>query len=206
MITILIFLIILSLLVFVHEAGHFLAAKAFKVRVDEFGLGYPPRAKKLFSWRGTLFTLNWLPFGGFVRIFGENPSEENIKDPNSFSEKNRGAQALILSAGVFGNFLLAWILISMGLMLGMPSPEGLGLPVENVRTTITQILPDSPADKAGLKAGDTLVGLNRGEEASTLSPDAISAFIGESEEPVSVTVLRKEELIKKTIVPNTDIL
>src|SRR3989344_8492969 len=74
--SLIIFLIILSALIIVHELGHFGVAKRFGIRVDEFGLGYPPKAAKLFSWRGTDFTLNWLPFGGFVKIFGENPEPE----------------------------------------------------------------------------------------------------------------------------------
>ena len=110
--TIIIFLIILSALIFVHEMGHLLAAKYFGIRVDEFGFGYPPRAKKLFTWRGTLFTLNWLPFGGFVKIFGENPNEL-AQSPDSFQNKNRGVQALVLAGGVIFNFVFAAILLAI---------------------------------------------------------------------------------------------
>src|SRR3989338_1923666 len=85
---IIIFLIILSLLIIVHELGHFAAAKKFGIRVDEFSLGYPPRAGKLFRWKGTDFTLNWLPFGGFVRIFGEDG--ENIRQ---LEEQNSSAKS-----------------------------------------------------------------------------------------------------------------
>ena len=74
--SIIIFIIILSALIIVHELGHFLVAKRFGIRVDEFGLGFPPRITKLFTWKGTPFTLNWLPFGGFVKIFGENPVDK----------------------------------------------------------------------------------------------------------------------------------
>src|SRR3989344_6773778 len=111
--SIIIFLIILSVLVIVHEVGHFSIAKKFGVRVDEFGLGYPPRAKRLFSWRGTEFTLNWLPFGGFVKIFGENPAENLAVQPPSdnFQAKGKGVQALVLVAGVVFNLIFAWLLI-----------------------------------------------------------------------------------------------
>ena len=68
----LLFFIILSVLVVVHEFGHFAVAKFFGIRADEFGLGYPPRLFKLFTWKETLFSLNWLPFGGFVKIFGQS--------------------------------------------------------------------------------------------------------------------------------------
>src|SRR3990167_5300818 len=105
--SIIIFIIILSVLIIVHELGHFLVDKRFGIRVDEFGLGFPPRAKKLFTWKNTPFTLNWLPFGGFVKIFGENPSSDEAKeiDSESFASKNRGIQAAVLVAGVVGNFL-----------------------------------------------------------------------------------------------------
>ena len=76
MTTILAFIIALLVLVIIHELGHFFAAKLFSVRVDEFGIGYPPRARKLFRWKGTDFTLNWLPLGGFVKIFGEEDEED----------------------------------------------------------------------------------------------------------------------------------
>src|SRR3989344_7686770 len=99
--SLIIFLIILSALIIVHELGHYGVAKRFGIRVDEFGLGYPPKAAKLFSWRGTDFTLNWLPFGGFVKIFGENPAEGETKETaakGSFVSKNRGIQAAVLVA------------------------------------------------------------------------------------------------------------
>ena len=67
-----IFILILSTLILIHELGHFIAARKFDMEVEEFGIGFPPRAKKLFTWKGTLFSLNWLPIGGFVKIKGEN--------------------------------------------------------------------------------------------------------------------------------------
>jgi regulator of sigma E protease len=123
--SIIIFLIMLSVLVVVHEAGHMFVAKYFGIRVDEFGLGFPPRLKKLFRWRNTDFTLNWLPFGGFVKIFGENPSnkvEEITHD--SFQYKSRGVQASVLVAGVVANLVFAWILFSLVLMLGIEGEAG----------------------------------------------------------------------------------
>ncbi len=126
--SIIIFLVILSALVIVHELGHFSVAKYFGIRVDEFGLGYPPKAKRLFNWKGTEFTLNWLPFGGFVKIFGENSSESTPELENSlvlsdsFENKNRGIQAGVLLAGVVGNFLFAWLLIFVVLVSGLSAP------------------------------------------------------------------------------------
>ena len=201
------FLIILSVLVIVHELGHFLVAKYFNIRVDEFGLGYPPRAKKLFSWKGTDFTLNWLPFGGFVKIFGENPNEEMLeKDERAFSSKNRGIQASVLVAGVVFNFLFAWILISIGFMSGMPAPVGMDLPITNPQTVITEVMPGSPADKAGLKSGDTIVGVKRGMVQSELDPLKLSLFIASSPEPLAVSIKRGSESFLKTISTSDSIV
>lgn len=205
--TIIIFLIILSALVLVHEAGHFFVAKYFGIRVDEFGLGYPPKAKKLFSWRGTDFTLNWLPFGGFVKIFGENydetPNPVISSRNDSFLNKNRGIQSAVLVSGVIGNFIFAWFLISLGFMIGMPTPEGLSLPVTDSHTVITEVMPDSPAQSAGLKSGDIIMSFSG---LSSVSPENIMQFINESSEPVEVTVSRGSKTIIKTISPTEGIV
>jgi regulator of sigma E protease len=161
MMTIIIFLIVLAVLVFVHELGHFLAAKSAGIRVDEFGIGFPP---KIFSFKKgeTLYSLNAIPFGGFVKIFGENPDQESIEGPEkerSFVHKPKLVQAWVLAAGVLFNIIFAWILLSIGLMIGMPVASdytGSGT-VENPQVMITYISPDSPAEKAGLKAGDRLI-------------------------------------------------
>ena len=121
--SIIIFLIILLVLVLVHEAGHFFLAKRFGIRVDEFGFGFPP---KLFGkkWGETEYTLNLLPLGGFVKIFGETPDDENINGPDSarsFVNKAKWKQAVVLVAGIAMNFLLAWVLFSFGFMSGLPT-------------------------------------------------------------------------------------
>ncbi len=117
--SVIIFLIILSVLVVAHEAGHMFAAKSIGARVEEFGVGFPPRLKKLFSWRGTTFVLNWLPFGGYVKILGENPTDESEASPDSLSSKSYGKQIFVLIAGVIANFVLAWILFSIVQMIGI---------------------------------------------------------------------------------------
>ncbi len=123
--SVIIFLIILSVLVIVHEAGHLWAAKASGVRVDEFGVGFPPKIKKLFTWRGTDFFLNLLPFGGYVKIFGENPLEEGAEEGrDSFLSKKFGPKILILLSGVLANLVLAWILFSVIQMIGIESQDG----------------------------------------------------------------------------------
>ena len=206
--SIIIFLIILSVLVIVHEVGHFSIAKKFGVRVDEFGLGYPPRAKRLFSWRGTEFTLNWLPFGGFVKIFGENPAENLAGQPPSdnFQAKSKGVQALVLVAGVVFNLIFAWLLISLGFLTGIPAPAGLSLPVENPQTIVTTVIPGSPAAEAGLKSGDAIVALRRGDIEAEISPAAISEFIAQSEDKLEFLIKRGERELELEILPSQDII
>src|SRR3989338_10260788 len=123
---IIIFLIILALLVLVHEFGHFIIAKKNGVRVDEFGLGFPPIifGKKIGE---TLYSVNLLPFGGFVKIFGENA--ESLETPEgttedserSLAHKSRFVQAAVLSGGVLFNAIFAWLVISLGLIFGLPT-------------------------------------------------------------------------------------
>ena len=205
--SIIIFLIILSTLIIVHELGHFLVARKSGIRVDEFGLGFPPRAKKLFTWKGTPFTLNWLPFGGFVKIFGENPEQvTSVAPSDSFQSKNRGIQASVLLAGVIGNFIFAWSLISVGFIIGLPTPAGLPIPIENPRTIITTVLPDSPAALGGLRSGDAIISLLRNGDSSELSPEALSLFIAQSFEPLTFEIERGKEISNKTIIPKEGIV
>src|SRR3954470_21933473 len=101
---------ILILLIVVHELGHFLVAKITKVRVEEFGVGYPPRAFLFGKWGRTEYTLNWLPFGGFVRLYGDDGNFDHGR--GSITDAKRYVQALILVAGVAANTLLAWFLFA----------------------------------------------------------------------------------------------
>src|SRR5512133_2268267 len=116
--TIIIFLLILGVIVFAHELGHFTMAKLFGVKVEEFGLGFPPRiiGKKNGE---TEYTVNWIPLGGFVKIAGEDG--ENRDDPRSFGAKPIWQRAIILSAGVLMNFILAVVLFSAVFMSGFPT-------------------------------------------------------------------------------------
>src|ERR1700741_1905966 len=110
--TVLIFIIVLAVLIFVHELGHFVFAKLFGVRVDAFKIGFGP---KLCAWKSgeTEYGVNLIPFGGYVKIFGENPDDENTHGPDaprSFVNKPRWKQAFVLVAGVLFNFIFAWTL------------------------------------------------------------------------------------------------
>lgn len=185
MLSILIFIIILGVLIVVHEFGHFIVAKKAGIRVDEFGIGYPPRALKLFKWKETVFTLNWIPFGGFVKIFGENPDEESISGPDSsrsFVHKPKLHQAAVIVAGVTFNVIFAWLLISLGFMIGLPtSVTNTNNPskVENVRLVVTAVAPESPAATAGIKVGDTITSFESGKDTlAKLEPEDAVSFIG----------------------------
>jgi regulator of sigma E protease len=124
--TIIVFFFILGLLVFVHELGHFIAAKKSGMKVEEFGFGFPPR---LFGMKrgDTTYSLNWIPLGGFVKITGENG---DTTDPNAFGNKPAWQRFIVLIAGVVMNVVLAWFLISIALIIGWPSliQEGEKLP------------------------------------------------------------------------------
>lgn len=179
--SILIFIIILLVLVLAHEAGHFFTAKKFGIRVDEFGFGFPPR---LFGFKKgeTEYTFNLLPIGGFVKIFGEDPNTENTSGPDakrSFVNKPKWQQAMVLFAGVFANFLLAWFLFSFGFMSGLPSSVGAGeYELTNVSTIVVSVSPDSPASKGGLKSGDKIFSIKNNEfSPSSTSPETIKNLI-----------------------------
>src|SRR5438045_5628428 len=125
-ISILLFLVVLAILIFVHELGHFVVAKLSGIRVDEIALGFPPR---LWSFRQgeTQYSVNLIPFGGYVKIFGEDPDVESISGPDSsrsFVNKPKYTQAIVLVAGVTFNVLFAWLLFSGSLMSGLSAPVG----------------------------------------------------------------------------------
>ncbi len=219
--TIIIFLIILGVLVFVHELGHFLLAKRAGVRAEEFGFGYPPRALILGKKWGTLFTLNWIPFGGFVKISGENYEEENEADSVRLSSKSfprgqkrltevsRWWQAAILSAGIIFNIIFAWLLFSLGFMIGLPTPvdNDFGADVKNPALTIVGVLPDSPAQSAGLKSGDKIISVSSAAgKALSLTSESVSDFVGDSSGEIKMDVARGSKTISFSLSPKEGIV
>lgn len=175
---ILIFIAVIIALIVVHEIGHFVAAKLSGMRVDEFGLGYPPRALILGKVGETIYTLNWLPFGGFVKIFGEDGTNGtgNV-DPRSFSARPRILQAIVLVAGVAMNLLFAYVLITGALVVGTPraiSPEEM-TKATDVNLVVSNVLPESPAFNAGIRAGDIIISAE--SENKILTGLAASEFV-----------------------------
>lgn len=147
------FLIILSILILVHELGHFLMAKKFKIKVEEFGFGYPPRFFGIRK-KGTIYSLNLLPFGGFVRMKGEDPSTSlrasSAAGKNSFASQPKRVRLMVLLAGVAMNFLL-------GVVLFAAIYTRLGIPEKVDYLVVTAVAKDSPAEKAGIKSEDKLI-------------------------------------------------
>lgn len=115
-ITIVVFLVIFSALILIHEFGHFTAAKRAGVKVEEFGMGLPPRIWGVKKGE-TLYSINWIPFGGFVRMLGEDG--ESKKNQNSFASKSPAVQLWIVSAGVVMNLLLSFVLLTIGFWIGI---------------------------------------------------------------------------------------
>ncbi len=164
--TIIIFIALLLILVLAHEWGHFFAARRLGVGVEEFGFGFPPRAWSRVK-NGVRYSLNWLPLGGFVKLKGENGGEESATD--SFSVQKAWKRSTILVAGVGMNVVLAFVLLSIGFAVGTPTVlENDAQLASDVKIVISQVLPDSPAAKVGVKAGDEIVTVNN-EKFTTLS-------------------------------------
>jgi regulator of sigma E protease len=161
--TIIIFAIVLGLLVFVHELGHFVMAKRAGMDVEEFGFGFPPRMFGV-RWGETVYSINWIPLGGFVRIKGEDGTDSS--DPKSFGNKSFTQRLTVLVAGVSMNLIFAWLLISLALGLGLPTviDGDNSLPasarVSDIEVTVVGVDANSPADQAGLKIGDGINAVN----------------------------------------------
>ena len=174
--TALLVIAILVLLIVAHELGHFIVAKISRVRVDEFGVGYPPRALTFGKMGDTEYTLNWIPFGGFVRLFGDEGEEKHGR--GSFVDAHRGVQAAILVAGVAMNAVVAWALFASALHLGVPQVVDAPLPGQAVQLMVSDIVPASPAESAGIKPGDEIISVvDAGGESAALEPRAVVDFV-----------------------------
>lgn len=208
-ISIVVFILILAVLVLVHEFGHFIVAKKSGIKVEEFGFGFPPRAKKLFKRGDTVFTLNWIPFGGFVKIFGENPEdlEKHPEDKHkSFSSKSKWTQAAVLLAGPVFNLLFAWLALSLMFIVGAPAVynEQDAQYIKNPRISIVEIVENSPASEAGLLVGDSIVSLTYGPETFIISdPTQISQIVeNRGAQAVEIKVQRKNTIFSTEAIPS----
>ncbi len=211
--SIIIFILILGVLIFIHEMGHFIFAKLFGIRVDEFGMGFPPRAVRLFKKGETEYTLNWIPFGGFVKIHGEDSL--NAEDPDfhrSMMAKKWWQQIIVLVAGVTMNVLFAWFIFSGLLMTGSPTlasqtqnPEVL----EDARLTVLQVAEKSPAESAGIKPGDIVT---KASSTTTIltnaTPESFTQFIQNTQdgERIAISVDRGVEHLELSVLPAAGIV
>lgn len=177
------FVIILSILIFIHELGHFLVAKKFGLKIEEFGFGYPPRiwGKKIGE---TIYSINWIPFGGFVRIYGEDYLEKSKDSSRAMYNKPKWVRFLITIAGVVCNFLLGIVCFSI-----IYSFSGIPTPVDYV--LIDAVSPGSPAQLAGLAAGDKVTNID-GLEIKT-TQDFIQAVKNKENQTVTLQIQPKNE-------------
>jgi regulator of sigma E protease len=204
LITIITFILILGLLVFVHELGHFVTARKMGVKVEEFGFGLPPRIIGIK--RGeTVYSLNWLPLGGFCKIKGEEGS--NREDEDSFSHKKIWQRAVILASGVGMNFLLAAFLLAGGYLVGLPQVlDGLpaGAKIRDPKIQIISVIKNSPAQKAGLKIGDTILSIDN-QKFSEIKK--LQEYVRQrSNQVLVIKIKRGEEIFEKEIIPRENVI
>lgn len=186
------FIVVLGVLVFVHELGHFVVAKWVGIKVEEFGFGYPPRLFTFMRRGGTDYTINLLPVGGFVRMLGE----EDPTHPGSFASKSRRTRAAVLVAGAAMNVLLAVALFAAIGLIGVPG----GAPTGYVE--ITNVSPGSPAAEVGLQTGDLIVYIANQRVSSIERLQGV--VIRYLDRPVTVTVLRDGREFDVKLTPRSD--
>lgn len=143
------FFIVLTPIVLVHELGHFWMARRFNIRVEEFGLGLPPRAVKLAERNGTIYSLNWIPLGGFVRPAGE----DDPSVPGGLASASKTARFWVLVAGAGANFVMAVMVFWIAFMIGANT-------VDASKVVIAEVYVNSPAEEAGLQADDVILSVN----------------------------------------------
>jgi regulator of sigma E protease len=177
------FLLVLTPIVLVHELGHFWAAKLSKIKVDEFGFGLPPRMFKIAERNGTIYSVNWIPVGGFVRPAGE----DNPDVPGGLASASKRARLFVLSAGSGANFIFAIFLFWLALVIGPPA------------IAIDDVKPGSPAMEAGLLSGDTILQVN-GEQVDNSSV-LVNTVYENAGEPVQLLIRRNGQEMTLTIVP-----
>ncbi len=232
MVTILLFIVILGVLVVVHEWGHYYSAKKFGIKVHEFGFGYPPRAfgwyrdpktkKIVWIWGkgksslketvsgneqnsefpGMLWSINWLPLGGFVRIKGENG--ERAKEADSFGYHKAWKRITVLAAGVIMNFILAAVVLGFGFMIGLPTDLSEGIDkhaqiVEAPSVIVESVEEGLPADVAGMVFGDKITSVDGVLVAG--ANDLIEYIKTHGDNEVTVRIMRGQEELDIKLTP-----
>ena len=191
LVTIVLFFGILGILVVMHELGHFIVAKLFRVRVLEFGVGFPPRAKVLRDVGETVYTLNWLPIGGFVKLEGEDGDDAD--DPRSFASQGLGKKVIILVAGVVMNVALAAVIFTGIALTGDPA----------IGVYVPYVEPGSPAADAGVQVGDVIERVD-GQAFGAFGPGSVLGVLHDSAgRTVELTVRRGDVNIPLTATLRT---
>ena len=195
-------------LVIFHEFGHYILARRNGVEVEEFGLGFPPRAKVLTKRNGTIFSLNWLPLGGFVKLKGEHDFDT---EKGTFGAASTGAKTKIMLAGVVANLIAAYVLFVIVALVGMPklldnqftvaSDTNIVKQVENKgEVKIDRVIENSPAKSAGLKADDRIISVNG---TAIDKPEKLSETTGaQAGKKVAVVIERKGKQETKQVTLN----
>lgn len=198
--TIVLFVVILGLLVFVHELGHFLTAKRAGATVHEFGFGFPPRLFGI-KRKGTIYSLNWIPVGGFVKIKGEGG--EAVDAPDSFSSLGAWRRAGVLLSGVGMNVVFAMLLFSFVFAAGAPTTLDGDLPngaiVSQQRIQVLGVEPGSPADRVQLTLGDVVLSIDGQKISRVEEVQAYNAAHAGKEEKLEI--LRGKKTINIAITP-----
>lgn len=198
--TIIVFILVLGLLIFVHELGHFITAKRAGIRIDEFAFGFPPRiyGKKIGE---TTYSINLFPIGGYVKIYGEEGQGKN--DKRSFASKPVLKRGWIIISGVLMNFLLAALLLSLGFWLGLPTEiNDDQQDISNPRVQIIQTAADSPAEQAGIMMGDVILQIqSEDEKLATTKVQQVQDFISQHKgQKLILTIQRGKEIFEKEIL------
>ncbi|MFZ2975045.1 MAG: RIP metalloprotease RseP [Candidatus Moraniibacteriota bacterium] len=239
MLAVLVFVVILGVLIFVHELGHFVTARRNGIKASEFGFGFPPRLigfqylyenGKRKKWRivwgtkdgddenekkdlkqahekkftgGTIYSINWIPLGGFVKIKGEDGG--NAKDEDSFANKSGWVRIKVLAAGVAMNFIFAWFLISIVFMIGAPQAVDSTENVSATKIQISDILPETPAQTAGLQIGDEIMKTQKnpaGESVKLSSVEDVQNYIkNNAGKELKLGIMRGDEALVIKLTP-----
>jgi len=206
MITAIIFIIVLGILVFVHEFGHFIFAKRAGMKVEEFGFGFPPRLWGVRKGE-TMYSINAIPFGGFVKILGEEGEQRD--NPRSFSSKPAGPRLKVIIAGVTMNFFLAVVLLMVtnffGLRIGLIDDKTASI-ARDKQVQIIEVSKDSPADKASIKLLDEVSGFKlNGSFKEILNAEDVQTLIRENAgQSITIVIKRNKETLEKEIVPRVN--